>query len=728
MQSRVTFLVGLIILSAVIIGVATGWERVSASPSTQGGAWEPVSTGVTDTLYDASWYTAGLGYIVGANGTVISVDKQNPASPYLLKLNLGTTATFYGVDTPSYQRGCLVGAGGIAFCLKGKMDWISANTGTSRTLYDVDLVWRLSNGEELPVGWAVGEQGAIRRVQYTHAGGTYVTTWTAQDQPGYMFFTVHAASPDEAWAGGVRLADGKPVILHTENAGASWQVQYVGPSPGAVRDIHAQGDEVWAVGDDNLVVRSQNGGTTWTPVDVGAIGNWTAVWRAPGRAAGTLDAVWVAGEGGLIRYSEDGGSIFVTQSSGTTHHIWGLAFFNPYHGSAAVGDNGLFLWYNSPRRTLTALYAPTPPVIDGNLSEWNGAVGVALNGYTAEFVNHGEPVPQNFQDVTDASLRAYAAWDGNYVYLAIEVRDDQVVEDSTNPWLDDEVEIAIDGLPLLDCCFDWPNGPDHQYTINPSGRMTDWGSPSVPITGIVRAVTTTATGWQAEIAIPREELNNGLHEPGKTLGITFGYHDDDDGGGYDAYYVWEGYLARPSDPFPSVPPPLADYLAAFGHLVFSATPAPWITPTPTPSPTPSPTPTPTLTPSTGTITGLVFEDLNRNRVRDAGEPGLAGARVQALYGASTLVGDQVTGSDGTFTFANLQSGMYLIRVHSLPEGYALTTPASDYRILPPGATITVTFGAALVPTPTPTPTPTLTPTPTPVPGSSMYVPIILAGG
>ncbi len=716
---------GLVVLAVAFLGARTSLNWTTAAPLGQDGSWEFVYTGTSATLYDASWYTAGLGYIVGANGTVIHVDKQNPAAPYLLRLTLGITATLYGVDTPTYQRGCLVGAGGTAYCLKGKMDWIPASTGTTRTLYDVDLVWRLNGGDELPEGWAVGEQGVIRRIRYVKSGSNVVTTWTAQDQTGYMFFAVHAASLSEAWVGGVRLSDGKPVILHTADAGASWQVQYVGTNPGAVRDIHAQGSDVWAVGDDNLVVRSLDGGNTWSPVNVGAIANWTSVWRAPGPSAGTPDAVWIAGEGGLIRYSDDGGTTFRAQSSGTTQHIWGLAFFNAFHGSAAVGDNGLFLWYNAPTRTMTALYAPTPPVIDGNLDEWAGATGISLNGHTAEFVNHGEPVPQNFLDRTDSSVRAYAAWNEDYVYFAFDVQDDQVVEDSGNPWLDDEVEIAIDGIPLLDCCFDWPDGPDHQYTLNPSGRMTDWGSPSVGITGVVRSVVTTTTGWRAEVAIPRDELNNGLLTPGKTLGITFGYHDDDDGGGYDAYYVWEGYLARPSDPFPSVPPPLADYLAAFGKFVLSDTLAPWVTPTPTPSPTPTLTPTPTPTPSGGTITGVVFEDLNRNRAYDTGEPGLAGARVQALYGASTLVGDQVTGSDGRFTFANVQAGMYLVRVITLPSGYEFTTPSTEYRILAPGATITVTFGAASVPTPTPTPTPTSTPTPVPVP--PLHIPYIVSG-
>ena len=45
----------------------------------------------------------------------------------------------------------------------------------------------------------------------------------------------------------------------------------------------------------------------------------------------------------------------------------------------------------------------------------------------------------------------------------------------------------------------------------------------------------------------------------------------------------------------------------------------------------------------GLSQGVVFEDLNRNGLRDAGEPGLAGVAVSD--GVSVVL----TGSDGTFT-------------------------------------------------------------------------------
>jgi hypothetical protein len=156
------------------------------------------------------------------------------------------------------------------------------------------------------------------------------------------------------------------------------------------------------------------------------------------------------------------------------------------------------------------------------------------------------------------------------------------------------------------------------------------------------------------------------------------------------------------------------------------------TTTPEPTTTPSP-PEPTETPCAGTILngcignnakirGIVFHDVNGNRLRDgSGEVSLAGA-VIALYRLDgTLIGFQTTSYNGGYYFGNLDSSQYYRLTETNPPGYPLSTTPDEW-IIEPGdfarcCTATVDFGdrAGALPTPTWTPSRTRTPTPTATP-------------
>ena len=76
-----------------------------------------------------------------------------------------------------------------------------------------------------------------------------------------------------------------------------------------------------------------------------------------------------------------------------------------------------------------------PPVIDGRAEEaWSAAVKRRLERSKG-------PVPQS-GDV-QGSFRAM--WDDAALYLFVEVLDDRVVRNQVNPWLDDSVEVYLDG-------------------------------------------------------------------------------------------------------------------------------------------------------------------------------------------------------------------------------------------------------------------------------------------
>ena len=193
-----------------------------------------------------------------------------------------------------------------------------------------------------------------------------------------------------------------------------------------------------------------------------------------------------------------------------------------------------------------------------------------LDRGTADYVHwRGDPEP------ADSSAELKTVWDEEYLYFGVRVYDDVLVSDSADVWRDDSVEIGIDGL---NDGIGW-RGDDHQFTFTVDGRVTDYGQ-LVP--GVIAATAPFSRGWGLEVMIPVEVLGAGQLVEGKRVGFTFGLHDDDDGGDWDSYMIWESDSTNDSE--------------GYGVIVLSVRP---VTPTPTGSATPTVTPsvTSTATPS-----------------------------------------------------------------------------------------------------------------------------------
>jgi len=169
----------------------------------------------------------------------------------------------------------------------------------------------------------------------------------------------------------------------------------------------------------------------------------------------------------------------------------------------------------------------TPPVIDGDLSDWPAVEGIDVNRETS-FSFSGR-----IDNPADLRALVRSGWDDGMLYLAIQVNDDIIVTDSSDVWRDDGVEIGLDGLHDK---YAW-GFDDHQYSIVADGRTTDRG---VPTTDIVTAVLAYEGGYNIEVAIPMSQLLPGVPISGTIMGFTIGIHDDDDGGNWDAYLIWEG--------------------------------------------------------------------------------------------------------------------------------------------------------------------------------------------
>jgi hypothetical protein len=185
-----------------------------------------------------------------------------------------------------------------------------------------------------------------------------------------------------------------------------------------------------------------------------------------------------------------------------------------------------------PSRTITGAFMAQPPVIDGYLDDWVLNEGVLLDASTAGAVRPTTVPPPNSSDL---SARVWTSWDDDYLYVAAQVWDDELWRDSPDVWQDDELEFAFDGA--LDGLF---NGPDdHQITINLDGTVTNRGV-MPPLTNVLRSVETQPDGYQVEMAIPLTILQPPGWGAGWVAGFNIGLHDDDDGGNWDHYLIWQG--------------------------------------------------------------------------------------------------------------------------------------------------------------------------------------------
>jgi len=174
--------------------------------------------------------------------------------------------------------------------------------------------------------------------------------------------------------------------------------------------------------------------------------------------------------------------------------------------------------------------------LDGDLSDWAGT--------GAEFilVPHDKgttPAP----DDASGSFRFAAAADDDWLYVAIDIKDDVIKYGETDDWQDDSVEIYIDANHARTEAYE---NDDVQITIG--ARNIDLknienpaltGSAGVADTKTQAAVVRVSGGWIVEAGIPLKNSKwSIIPEVGKVIGFNVHFNDDDNGEGRDYKLIW----------------------------------------------------------------------------------------------------------------------------------------------------------------------------------------------
>ena len=141
---------------------------------------------------------------------------------------------------------------------------------------------------------------------------------------------VHYSHGSNVWAVG-----DNGVILASTDGGGTWRTQSSGTSvPLYSVDFH-DNNEGYAVGKSGMILKTENGGSTWNKV----ITNFKDTFM---RVDFTNDKNgWIVGYSGTIIRSSDRGQTWVLQESGTSSKLYGL-FMNKKFGWA-VGEKGAIL-------------------------------------------------------------------------------------------------------------------------------------------------------------------------------------------------------------------------------------------------------------------------------------------------------------------------------------------------------------------------------------------------
>ena len=180
---------------------------------------------------------------------------------------------------------------------------------------------------------------------------------------------------------------------------------------------------------------------------------------------------------------------------------------------------------------VTANYVAEAPSIDGNLSEWGTLI------YPAHSVVYGKG---NWTGNADLGADFKAAWDYQYLYLAVAVDDDRHVQLAENAelYLGDSLEILLDTELTRDYYRDELSADDFQLGISP-GSSNQGSNPHAYLwfpdrmsgrrSDVKISARWVAGGYWVEVAIPWKMFEF-TPEAGKHYGFALSVSDNDKDG------------------------------------------------------------------------------------------------------------------------------------------------------------------------------------------------------
>ncbi len=333
--------------------------------------WQVVNTQTTNDLNSiiesnngtSIWAVGNRGIILNSQDGGLTWDINFPESSRRIFENLNDI-TF----SNNGQLAWIVGENGVIWHSKnGGQNWQRQESGTNIKLNAITM----SSDER---GWIVGNNGYI--LSSKDSGNTWQPQISGTNVP--LKGIVFSSNEKEGWISGGSIEKG--LVIHTNNAGISWQPQeinsgqlsaialdrqklWVVGNSGSILSsdqnsfvwythtsgraqylsnvIFSDNGHAWAVGGDGLLLSSKNSGKDW---EAQIIDSAAALWSIHFSKDGKLGKIYgrhlLSNKNGVLLTSEDGGNRW--ESSNTdTHVFYDLFFANDGLQGWGVGYNGI---------------------------------------------------------------------------------------------------------------------------------------------------------------------------------------------------------------------------------------------------------------------------------------------------------------------------------------------------------------------------------------------------
>jgi tetratricopeptide (TPR) repeat protein len=194
--------------------------------------------------------------------------------------------------------------------------------------------------------------------------------------------------------------------------------------------------------------------------------------------------------------------------------------------SQLMGETHKSPWEYSAPAPVSIAPASQPCEIDGKVDDaWADVKSNAI-GNVAYTPVSGE---------ADASASFKMMYDKQALYLLVDVKDDERINDSVEFWLDDGVEVFVDADNSKSDTY---GDNDYQFNFAWDGSAPSMGETKRNKTDGVRyAFDRTDAGYRLEIKLPWATLGT-TPKAGTQIGLDVHVNDDDDGGDRDTKLMW----------------------------------------------------------------------------------------------------------------------------------------------------------------------------------------------
>jgi photosystem II stability/assembly factor-like uncharacterized protein len=280
-----------------------------------------------------------------------------PGDRYFFRVRAGRGSNYSGYSNEVSAGGASVtiiapnGGEAVPIGLEYDIEWTSSQlTGNVEILLSTDggnnwpytLGYSVTNTGSYTYRWLTEQDrvgGSCRlRIQSeqdhdiyddSDANFSLYMAWAPDSMTAYMLYDVAFADALNGW-----IVGQEGTILHTGDAGGSWNAQGISGINATFRAAAALDTIVWVVGTQGAVLYSQNRGGLWSIRSIGTGSDLYGVFFTD------KDNGWVVGQNGTIRHTANGGQTWAAQASGTSETLYSVDFTDSQRGWV-VGSNGL---------------------------------------------------------------------------------------------------------------------------------------------------------------------------------------------------------------------------------------------------------------------------------------------------------------------------------------------------------------------------------------------------